>query len=77
MINAIYTQTQSCFRMPVSGRVATAWTRALPISMGEAVLAMGTGVAVQGTGASKPNAGHRAFADNGTTPGTSVWSPPT
>jgi len=73
MINAIYTQTQSCFGTPVSGRVLTAWTRALPMTTGEAVLAMGTGVAVQGTGASK----HRAFADNGTTPGNSVWSPPT
>ena len=72
MINAIYTQTQSCFGMPVSGRVRTAWTRALPMTTGEAVLAIGTGVAVQGTGASK----HRATTD-GTFPGTSVWSPPT
>jgi len=73
VINANYTQTQSCFGMPVSGRVRTAWTRALPISVGEvAAVAMGTGVAVQGTGASK----HRATTD-GTFPGTSVWSPPT
>jgi hypothetical protein len=71
--NAIYTQTLSCSGMPVSGRVSTAWTRALPISMGEvAAVAMGTGVAFQGTGVSK----HRA-ANDGTFPGTSVWSPPT
>jgi hypothetical protein len=72
VINAIYAQTQSCFGMPVSGRVSTAWTRALPIFTGEVAVAMGTGVAVQGTGASK----HRA-ANDGTFPGTSVWSPPT
>jgi len=73
VINAIYSQTQSCFGMPASGHVATAWTRALPIFTGEvAVVAMGTGVAIQGTGASK----HRATTD-GTFPGTSVWSPPT
>ncbi len=76
MINAIYTQTPSCFGMPSSVRVRTAWTtattRALPMTAGEAVLAMGTGVAVQGTGVSK----HR-FANDSTLPGTSVWSPPT
>ena len=75
MINAIYTQNQSCFGMPVSGRVNTAWTRALPMTTGEAALAMGIGTNVQGTGVSTFN-GHRAFADN-KLPGTSVWSPPT
>ena len=73
MINAIYTQSQSCFGMPATRRVNTAWTRALPMTTGEAVLAMGIGASVQGTGVSK----HRAFGDNGTFPGTSVWSPPT
>ena len=71
MIDAIYTPSQNCFGMPVTGRIATTW-RALPIT-GEAVLAMGTAAGVQGIGVSK----HRVFADNGTFPGTSVWSPPT
>ena len=77
MINAIYTQTQSCFGMPASARVRTAWTRALPVQgvlpIGSGAAAgMGTGVTVQGTGVSK----HRLVTD-GTFPGTSVWRPPT
>ena len=73
MINAIYTQT-SCFGMPMSARVRTAaWTRALPMTTGVAVLAMGTGVDAKGTGASK----HAFRVNDGTFPGTSVWSPPT
>jgi hypothetical protein len=76
VINANYTaQTQSCFGMPASGRVATAWTRALPIFMGEvSVLGMAVkGADVQGTAVRK----HRVATANGTLPGTSVWSPPT
>ncbi len=73
MINANYTKTQSCLGMPASHRVATAWMRALPISIGEvAMSATATGVAVQGTGASK-----RRFANDITLPGASAWSPPT
>jgi hypothetical protein len=72
VINAIYTQTQSCFGMPASARVRTAWTRALPKTTDEAVLAMGAGVGVQGTAVS-----NHIFLTDGTFPGTSVWSPPT
>jgi hypothetical protein len=73
VINAINTQSQDCFGMPSAARVRSAWTRALPMTTGTAVLANGTGVCVQGTGVPA----HRAFIDNATLPGTSVWSPPT
>jgi len=74
VINAIYTQIDSCFGMPMSARVRTAaWTRALPKTTGAAVVAMGTGVELQGTVASK----HAFRLNDGTFPGTSVWSPPT
>lgn len=65
MIDAIYTPSFT------QNTAATMW-RALPTT-GEAVLAMGTAASVQGIGVSKD----RVFADNGTFPGTSVWSPPT
>jgi hypothetical protein len=72
VINAIYTQTQRYNGMPASARVRTAWTPALSMTTGEAVLGMGAGAGVQGTVASK----HRVFLVDGTFPGTSVWSPP-
>ncbi len=73
MINAIHTQTQGCFALPASARVAAAWTPALPTITGAAaVMATRLGAAVQGTGVSK----HRVVND-GTFPGTSVWRPPT